>query len=69
MAGGIPATDVVALATWRAREYLGAGTLGEGEPADLVVYDEDPRRDITVLSRPRAVVLRGALHSGRALTG
>lgn len=67
--GGIPATDVVALATWRAREYLGAGTLGEGEPADLVVYDEDPRRDITVLSRPRAVVLRGALHSGRALTG
>lgn len=61
VAGGIPAADVVALATWRARDFLGAGTLGEGEPADLVVYDNDPRDDITALARPRAVVLRGAV--------
>ena len=31
----------------------------EGAPADLVVYDEDPRRDPRVLDRPRLIVLRG----------
>lgn len=59
VAGGIPAADVVALATWRAREFLGAEALGEGEAADLVVYDVDPRRDVTALARPHAVVLQG----------
>ena len=30
-----------------------------GSPADLVVYDADPRADLRVLAHPRAVVLRG----------
>jgi hypothetical protein len=28
-------------------------------PADVTVYAEDPRADLTALDRPQAVVLRG----------
>ncbi|MDT0166999.1 amidohydrolase family protein [Actinotalea sp. AC32] len=56
---GVPAADVVASASWRARRFLGAACLGEGAPADLVVYPADPRSEIGVLRAPRAVVLRG----------
>lgn len=59
VAGGIPAAEVIASATWRARDFLGVPALAEGSSADLVVYDDDPRRDIGALGRPRAVVLRG----------
>jgi imidazolonepropionase-like amidohydrolase len=49
-------------ASWRAREWLGRpDTLTEGSPADLVIFDADPRRDLTTLARPRHVVLRGRL--------
>nr|WP_297425544.1 amidohydrolase family protein [uncultured Actinotalea sp.] len=58
---GVPAVDVVAAASWRARELLGAPGLEEGAPADLVVYPADPRQDVAVLRAPRAVVLRGRL--------
>ena len=49
--------------SWRAREWLGrpAG-LGEGDPADLLVFDVDPRTDISVLAHPTHVVLRGQLY-------
>jgi imidazolonepropionase-like amidohydrolase len=48
--------------SWRAREWLGhPATISEGAPADLVVFDEDPRVDLRVLSAPRHVILRGAL--------
>lgn len=56
---GIPASEVVAMATWRAREFLGAPALEEGASADLVVYARDPREDISELTRPQHVVLRG----------
>ncbi len=61
MAGlGMPAEYALGAASWRAREWLGwnAG-LDEGAPADFVVYDRDPREDLTVLQSPRQVVLRG----------
>ena len=46
--------------SWRARAWLGRpDVLAEGSPADLVTFDEDPRVDLTVLSSPAAVVLRG----------
>ena len=61
VAAGVPAGDVVAMASWRARAFLGAPVLEEGDPADLVVYAEDPRADISVLASPRHVVLRGAV--------
>jgi imidazolonepropionase-like amidohydrolase len=58
---GIPARDVVAAASWRARRFLGAPGIAEGASADVVVYAADPREDVTVLNRPAAVVLRGRL--------
>jgi imidazolonepropionase-like amidohydrolase len=56
---GVPASEVVAAASWRARQFLGLGHLVEGAVADLVVYDADPREDIAVLRSPRAVIVAG----------
>ena len=56
----MPAEQALGAGSWRARAWLGRpDVLAEGSPADLVVFDEDPRVDLTVLSRPTAVVLRG----------
>jgi imidazolonepropionase-like amidohydrolase len=50
--------------SWRARKWLGRpDTLEDGNPADLVVYDTDPRVDLGVLRAPSAVVLRGVVVS------
>ncbi|MEW2549318.1 amidohydrolase family protein [Streptomyces sp. NPDC047002] len=56
---GIPARDALAATTWAARAWLGRPGLEEGAPADLVVYEEDPRADVRVLTAPRRVVLNG----------
>jgi imidazolonepropionase-like amidohydrolase len=56
---GIPQADVIAQASWRAREWLGWPGLIEGAPADLVVYAEDPRVDLATLGQPRRTILRG----------
>jgi imidazolonepropionase-like amidohydrolase len=57
---GMSAEYALGAASWRAREWLGwnAG-LGEGDPADFVVFDADPLVDLGVLHRPARVVLRG----------
>jgi imidazolonepropionase-like amidohydrolase len=59
MARCMPASEVVAAATWRARRFLGAPILAEGNPADLVVLAADPRRDISALATPSAIVVGG----------
>lgn len=69
VAAGIPAAEVVALASWRARSFLGLGAVVEGSSADLVVYPEDPRKNIGVLRHPTAVVLRGELYCDGAAVG
>ncbi|MGY1584515.1 amidohydrolase family protein [Streptomyces sp. MN13] len=56
---GIPAVDAVSAGTWAARAWLGRPGLDEGAPADLVVYETDPRTDVRVLTAPRRVVLNG----------
>ena len=56
---GIPAAEVLASASWRAREWLGFPGLVEGGLADLVVYDADPRLDLRVTRAARRIVLRG----------
>lgn len=48
-------------ASWRAREWLGADTLGEGAPADLIVLASDPREDVSVLRSPTHLVLGGEI--------
>jgi imidazolonepropionase-like amidohydrolase len=59
---GLTAWDALAAGSWRAREWLGwPGGLGEGDPADFVVYDADPLVDLGVLAHPRCVVLRGVV--------
>lgn len=61
---GLNAAEILDFATWRARDFLGAPTLAEGAPADLVVYEHDPRDDIAVLAEPALVVLRGESVAG-----
>lgn len=58
---GLDAATVVAAATVGSREWLSGSTLGEGERADLIVLDADPRVDIETLRAPRAVVCGGAV--------
>ena len=60
------AADAVGAASWRARAWLGRQGLTEGAPADLVVYDEDPQVDVSVLEHPRFVVLGGRVTTGQA---
>ncbi len=49
-------------ASWRARQWLGRPPeLVDGAPADLVIFDSDPRVDLGVLNHPRHVILRGNL--------
>lgn len=56
---GIPPVRAVAAASWSARAWLGRPGVEEGAPADLVVYEADPRADVRVLAAPRRVVLNG----------
>ena len=59
---GMPSEYALGAASWRAREWLGWNpTLDEGAPADFVVYDRDPREDLSTLVSPRTIVLRGAV--------
>src|SRR5690242_8021994 len=63
---GVPAQLAIGAGSWAARSYLGIAGLGEGAPADAVVYDADPRRDLAHLAAPRAVVLRGRIRYRRS---
>ncbi|KPI07063.1 hypothetical protein OK074_3995 [Actinobacteria bacterium OK074] len=56
---GIPPLDALSATAWGARSWLGRPGLEEGAPADLVVYEADPRADVRVLAAPRRVVLNG----------
>jgi imidazolonepropionase-like amidohydrolase len=56
---GMAPLDVLRAGSWGAREWLGIPGLVEGGPADLVVYDRDPREDLTALLEPGLIILRG----------
>ncbi|MGW7131401.1 amidohydrolase family protein [Streptomyces bobili] len=58
---GIPPVRALAATTWSARTWLGRPALDEGAPADLVVYDQDPRADVRVLAAPSRLVLNGRI--------
>ena len=60
-AAGLRPHDAIAAGSWAARGYLGLGGLAPGAPADAVIYDADPRTDLSQLDTPRAVILRGRL--------
>ena len=58
---GMAPMDVLRAGSWGAREWLGFPGLVEGGLADLVVYDRDPRADLTALLEPGHIILRGRL--------
>jgi imidazolonepropionase-like amidohydrolase len=59
---GMSTEQALGAASWRAREWLGLdGHLAEGSSADFLVVDADPLEDLTTLTRPSAIVLRGAV--------
>ncbi|MBB5872215.1 imidazolonepropionase-like amidohydrolase [Allocatelliglobosispora scoriae] len=60
-AAGMSTLEVLAAASWGAREWLRFPGLVEGGLADLVVYPEDPRRDLRVVQAPARIVLRGRI--------
>src|ERR1700749_4000278 len=53
---GLPLPEVIAQASWRGREWLGRPGLTEGVEADLVVYEQDPRLDLSALFGPTITV-------------
>lgn len=60
---GLSPLEAIRAATIRAADLLGrsdrVGTLAAGKLADLVAVDGDPLADVTVLERPRFVMLGG----------
>ncbi|MFE5867917.1 amidohydrolase family protein [Streptomyces roseifaciens] len=56
---GLPPLAALSATTWAARSWLGRPGLEEGAPADVVVYETDPRADVRVLGSPKRVILRG----------
>lgn len=56
---GLDAETAIASATTTARSYLGPGDLEECAPADVVLYQADPRHDPEVLQRPALVLVGG----------
>ncbi len=59
---GLTPEQALGAGSWRAREWLGVpGELTVGAPADLLVYDADPRTDLSVLAHPTRIILRGTV--------
>jgi imidazolonepropionase-like amidohydrolase len=60
---GLSGEQALAAGSWSARTWLGAPAgLAPGNPADLVVYAEDPRTNPAILSHPECIVLRGRVY-------
>ncbi|MCE9578798.1 MAG: amidohydrolase family protein [Deltaproteobacteria bacterium] len=68
---GIPAPEVLALATLGAARVMGrdavSGSIAVGKQADLVLVDGDPTRDISAMRATRVVVSRGVVYDPAAL--
>lgn len=61
IAVGLPAEQAIGAASWTAREVFGFPGLRDGERADLIWMQNDPRADISALRDPEIVVLDGAV--------
>ena len=59
---GLGTAGALAAGAWASRTWLGRPGIGEGDPADLLVTDDDPRTDLHTLRAPR-VILRGSLRT------
>jgi predicted amidohydrolase len=64
-AAGLSLEEVWVAATRAAGEALGVSQLGSievGAPADLLIFRQDPTRDLAALNTLEAVVMRGRLY-------
>jgi len=59
VSAGLSTIEALAAASWGARSWLRRPGLDEGAGADLVIYQDDPREDITILATPEHIVMRG----------
>jgi imidazolonepropionase-like amidohydrolase len=60
---GMTREQALGAASWTAREWLGHPSIADGAPADLLVYDTDPREDLGTLRHPSHIILRGTILS------
>jgi imidazolonepropionase-like amidohydrolase len=58
---GLPPEAALGAASWVAREYLGLPGIVEGAAADLILFDDDPRKNLRRFEPPRIVLLEGRL--------
>jgi imidazolonepropionase-like amidohydrolase len=58
-AAGLTPHDALGAGSWTAREWLGFPGITHEAPADLLVFDDDPRRDLAILDHPEHVIVRG----------
>jgi imidazolonepropionase-like amidohydrolase len=63
---GMPVTAAIGAGSWTARRWLGLACLEPGAPADLVLYDADPRADLDELRRPALIVMDGQVIESNA---
>ncbi|GAA3040933.1 amidohydrolase family protein [Gordonia defluvii] len=56
---GMPAGAALDAASAGARRWLGAGVFDDGDRADVLVLDADPREDLSTLRRPREIICAG----------
>ncbi|MFF2551877.1 amidohydrolase family protein [Nocardia sp. NPDC058058] len=57
--------DALGASSWNARSWLHRSGIEPGARADFIVYQQDPRLDLTILSTPAWVVLRGHVYDRR----
>ncbi len=58
---GMSSHDAIGAASWTAREALGFPCLADGDRADLICFDHDPRQDLESLRAPGLVVIDGRM--------
>jgi imidazolonepropionase-like amidohydrolase len=56
---GLSPEAAVGGGSWGARAWLGETLLTHGAPADLVLFQQDPRKDLGVLTQPRLILVGG----------
>ncbi len=56
---GLTPAQALGAGSVQARAWLGFPAVGPGGSADLVTFDADPRRDLSGLARPAAVLMAG----------
>jgi imidazolonepropionase-like amidohydrolase len=59
---GMTAEQAIGSASWAARDWLGYPSLTEGSAADIVAYQDDPRKNLAALRNPSMIMLRGRIH-------